>query len=92
MAGCSGAGEVTCTEEFNGTAWSVVNPTINNSRRHGAAGSQVAAIAFGGQTPAGGIVGCTELYNQNGTQTVTLDVQALSQQFSRFKNICGVGY
>jgi len=36
--------------------------------------------------------GCTEAYNQGGTQTVTLDVQALSQQFSRLKNICEVGY
>ena len=88
VAGGSNPGASKCTEEFNGTIWTVANPLLTANTQLAGAGTQSSGIIFGGYPT----LACTELYNQNGTQTVTLDVQSLSQQFSRFKNICGVGY
>jgi len=52
------------TESYNGTSWTTVN-SLNTSRGYLAgAGTQTAAVAFGGWTPPGGILlSSTELWN-----------------------------
>jgi hypothetical protein len=48
------------TESWNGSAWTTVN-SLNTARQALAgAGTQTAALAFGGKTPT---TGATELYN-----------------------------
>ena len=56
------------TESFNGTSWTVVN-TLNTGRQAlGGAGTQTAALGFGGQTPSNSAA--TESWN--GTSWTTL--------------------
>ncbi len=55
---------VACTEEYNGTSWSV-GGAIGSTRAYGVSfGTQNAATYAGGETqPSGTDVGCTEEYN-----------------------------
>jgi hypothetical protein len=62
------------TEEYDGTSWTS-SPTSLNTARHslGGAGTQTAALAFGGQTPT--ITAATEEWTGAGaavTKTITV--------------------
>jgi hypothetical protein len=55
---------ITCTEEYNGAAWSTGGALINPFTSLGGAGTQNSAIAFGGgQSGPPYNSACTELYN-----------------------------
>jgi hypothetical protein len=59
---CATFGPSTCTELYNGTSWSTGNPLITARYALGAAGTQAAGLAFGGQNnPVGSVaLSCTE--------------------------------
>ena len=55
-------GTTTATESYNGTSWTTVPGTLNTSRtKVMGAGTQTAALAFGGDAP--GASSATELWN-----------------------------
>jgi hypothetical protein len=58
----------TATEEYNGTSWTAPG-TLNTARDLVGAGTQTAAIGFGGGTPT--VTGATELYNGTSWTTTT---------------------
>jgi hypothetical protein len=55
-------GQLTATEEYNGTSWAASPPGLNTARRAlgTGCGTQTAGLAFGGNSP---ITGATEEYN-----------------------------
>ena len=57
----SSGGDVSCTEEYNGTSWSAGGALSTARYALAGAGTQNAGLAFGGKSPA--IVSCTEEYN-----------------------------
>jgi len=60
-----GNGNVTCTEEYNGTSWSAGGSLITGRRQSSGAGIQNEGLAFGGI--AGFTVSCTEEYTKTFT-------------------------
>ena len=56
----NGFGFSSCTEEYDGSSWSAGGSMINAKPRLAGAGTQNAAVGFGGMYP---IVSCTEEYN-----------------------------
>jgi hypothetical protein len=53
------------TEEYDGNSWATVN-SLNTARLNlGGAGTQTAALAFGGRNPSAPATGATELYDGN---------------------------
>ena len=63
---------LSCTEEWNGTSWSVVNVMGTGRRNIGGAGSQSSAIVFGGHAePADS--NATEEYSVSHLKTVEVD-------------------
>jgi hypothetical protein len=66
------------TEEYNGTSWTSLS--LNTARADlGGAGTQTAALGFGGQSP---YTGATEEYDGT-TWTTFLQVLLLQELFSR---------
>jgi hypothetical protein len=64
----------TCTEEWNGTSWSVVNVLPVVKRTHGHAGSQSSGLAFGGRDGSSpGLVDTTYEYSVSSLKTVEID-------------------
>ena len=59
--GCTSSNYLTCTEEYDGTSWSVANTLITARMALAGAGTQAASIAFGG-FDASGNLSCTEEY------------------------------
>ena len=60
-----------CTEEWNGTSWSVVNALPTGQRNADGAGSQAAAITAGGSTNA--TLDTAYEYNVSHLKTVEID-------------------
>jgi hypothetical protein len=57
------SGERSCTEEYNGTSWSIGGALITARNSLGGAGTQNEGLAMGGSSYAGGVLNCTEEYN-----------------------------
>ena len=70
-APAGGGLELSCTEEWNGTSWSVVNVMGTGRRNLGGAGSQSSGLAFGGSTPS--VSNATEEYSVSALKTVEID-------------------
>ncbi len=60
-----------CTEEYDGTAWSTGGALITARQSLAGAGTQTSALAFGGSVPSA--LSCTEEYSPTGVPVKTFD-------------------
>lgn len=67
---------VTCTETYDGTAWSGTGALITARQNLAGSGTQGAALAFGGRAPAG--TGATEKFNGTSWSTANSMIVARS--------------
>jgi hypothetical protein len=83
FGGQPGGGVTGATESWNGTSWTEVNDLNTARSRLIAAGTQTAALGFGGETPSR--TGVTETWN--GTSwTETTDLSTARDAIRRSRN------